>query len=364
MRLSRLFFLAAALILSPHMVQAQDLQTAQALLDRGNYAGALAQAEPICARAVEDGCDMVAKVTTVRGLPSYDPSTYIRITTAACQRPDGAAFCGYAALVASGSAEEVPGYTNWGLVAAPGRRGCSLNDINSCYSMSMLYAAPASPYRNLETSIPYSRKACAADVIGSCFALMTAVQDLPDPALGTYADDYVLAFDRACRLGEQRACAEVPRARLTKERAVQYGAANAVHLLIIDNGIAEGNWGGSVIHAIEESRSPAVIEYAVGKVAAAGQMNYIRPQDLQVIASTLGNSRAGQAARSEMSRRAQFASQNQRPSSTGRSTTSSSTGSSYTPPRSTPTRQQVCTESYTGGGSGVNGRGNRIVTCR
>ncbi|RIV92834.1 hypothetical protein D2V17_00805 [Aurantiacibacter xanthus] len=270
--------------------------------------------------------------------------------------------CGHAALVASGSSDLATDYTDWGSVNGPGRRGCAQGDLFSCYSMSQLLANTASPYRNLASSIPFSRAACEGDVIYACFHLMSAVQELPEPALGTYADEYLLSFDRACRLGETRACSEVPRARLMQERAGRFGAATAMHMLVVDNGLAEGNWGGSVMYALEDARTASVVDYTVGRLADAGRMADIRQQDLPVIVRMLGNTSAARAARSEMDRRArQYAQGNSRSNSSSwpSSTSSSSRSSTYTPPP----RQQTCTESYTGGGSGVNGRGSRIVRC-
>lgn len=78
-------------------------------------------------------------------------------------------------------------------------------------------------------------------------------------------------------------------------------------MLYVDNGLDQGNWGGSVIHALEKSRAPAVVEYAVGRVSSAGKMTYIRQQDLPVIVRMLGNSSAAQAARTEMNRRSGMA---------------------------------------------------------
>ena len=298
---------AAALLARPVEAQAQDAEYAQTLYDRGDYAGAYELAEVLCRHADRQACDIVETLTTTPGKPAYDPADYVRISSIACQQPDGAAMCGDASLVASGGAEGLTHYRNWALVGVPGRRGCALGEAKSCYAMSQLLTHKSSPYRNLASAIPFSRKACEADILPGCFDLMMVVQELPDPALGQYADEYLLAFDRACRLGTTQACSEVPRARRMKERAARYGAANAVHMLYVDNGIDVGNWGGSVIHAIEEARTPVVIDYAVGKVAAAGQMAYVRQQDLPVIVRMLGTGTSAQAARNEMSRRAAMA---------------------------------------------------------
>ncbi|MCB2089729.1 MAG: sel1 repeat family protein [Sphingomonadaceae bacterium] len=282
---------------------AGSLAEANARLGRGDYAGALRIIDPLCRGANPAACTMAEKVLLVRGRPSFDPAAYVRLLSAACQNPRGAVMCGDAALVASGSSNEAANFTNWALVVEPGKRGCSLGDVKACYAMSQLYTNKSSPYRNLTNAIPYSRRACAADIIFGCYQLMTAVQELPDPALGQYADDYLLSFEKACQLGKREACSEVPRARKMKARAAQYGAANAVHMLYVDNGIDAGNWGGSVIHAIEVSRAPAVVEYAVGRVASAGKMSYVRQQDLPVIVRMLGNTNGARAARSEMNRR-------------------------------------------------------------
>ncbi|MCP5395894.1 MAG: hypothetical protein H6918_04030 [Sphingomonadaceae bacterium] len=276
---------------------------AQARLNRGDYAGALRVIDPMCRRADKAACTLAEKVLLVPGKPTYNVAAYVELMSAACQQPGGAAMCGDAALVASGGATEAPNFTNWALVAAPGKRGCALGDSKSCYAMSQLYAHKSSPYRNMTSAIPYSRQACAADIVFGCYNLMAAVQELPDPALGQYADDYLLSFEKACNLGTTQACSEVPRARKMKARAAQYGASSAVHMLYVDNGLDANNWGGSVIHAIEESRAPAVVEYAVGRVAALGKMSYVRQQDLPVIVRLLGNSPAAQAARREMNRR-------------------------------------------------------------
>lgn len=302
-----LFSLLAFLALPSQPALAQTISQAQALHDRGNDAGALQIAEALCRNADRAGCDLVEKLLLTRGKPGFDIARYVGIATAACQKPGGASMCGDASLVASGLAEGLTSFISWASVAAPGKRGCALGDARSCHAMSQLLTHKASPARDLVASIPFGRKACEGNMLAGCFNLMIAVQELPDPALGQYADDYLLAFDRACRLGTTKACGEVPRARKMKERAARYGAASAVHMLYVDNGIDQGNWGGSVIHALEESRAPAVVEYAVGRVAAAGKMTYVRQQDLPVIARMLGNSSAAQAARNEMTRRSGLA---------------------------------------------------------
>ncbi|MDZ3832520.1 MAG: hypothetical protein U0S50_12005 [Sphingopyxis sp.] len=307
MRLTSPFSFLALLACLPQPTQAQDIGQAQTLFERSDYVGSLRIAEPLCRGGDKDSCMLVTKLLVEKAKPTFNLPRFVEISTAACQTPTGAPMCGDVALVASGLAEGLPPYTDWAAVAIPGKRGCALGDARSCHAMSQLLTHKASPARNLVASIPFGHKACEGDMLAGCFNLMIAVQELPDPALGQYADDYLLAFDRACRLGTTKACSEVPRARKMKERAVRYGAASAVHMLYVDNGIDQGNWGGAVIHALEESRAPAVIEYAVGRVAAAGKMTYVRQQDLPAIARMLGNSSAAQSARNEMTRRSGLA---------------------------------------------------------
>lgn len=307
MRMTGLFSFLAFLIFAPQPGQAQNIGQAQALHDRGDYVGSLRIAEPLCRGGDKDSCLLVTKLLVEKGKPTFNMARFVEISTAACQMPTGAPMCGDAALVASGLAEGLPPYTDWAAVAVPGKRGCALGDARSCHAMSQLLTSKASPARDLAASIPFGRKACEGDMLAGCFNLMIAVQELPDPALGEYAAEYLLAFDRACRLGTTKACSEVPRARKMNERAARHGAANAVHMLYVDNGIDQKNWGGSVIHAIEEARTPVVLDYAVSRVAAAGQMAYVRQQDLPVIVRMLGDSSAAQAARNEMSRRAALA---------------------------------------------------------
>ena len=365
MRLAPLFVLATAFLLPAQGAHGQDSTRAEAMLASGDLEGAMRLTEPACRRAEAAACEVVEKAILTPGRAGYNPSRYVQIMSAACLEPDGAKMCGYAALVAAGSSDLATNYRDWSRVDAPGRRGCAQQDTFSCYAMSQLLANEESPYRNYARAIPFARAACQADVLFGCFHLMAAVQGLPEPALGTYADEYVLSFERACALGEQRACPEVPRARTTQQRAARYGAASAMHMLVVDNGFADGNWGGSVIYALEDSGAPAVVEYAVGRVAAAGRMNMIRQQDLPTIIRLLGNSAGAQAARTEMNRRArsdaQVAQRSGGSGSTGWSGGASSSSSSTS--SSPPPRPQTCTESYTGGGSGVNGRGQRIVRC-
>ncbi|SKB94269.1 hypothetical protein [Sphingopyxis flava] len=237
MRTTRLFSFLAFLALLPQPAQAQTIGQAQAFHDRGNDAGALQIAEALCRNADRAGCDLVEKLLLTRGKPSFNIARYVGIATVACQKPSGASMCGDASLVASGLAEGLTSYISWASVAVPGKRGCALGDARSCHAMSQLLTHKASPSRDLAASIPFGRKACEGDMLAGCFNLMIVVQELPDPALGQYADDYLLAFDRACRLGTTKACSEVPRARKMKERATRHGAANAVHMLYVDNGI-------------------------------------------------------------------------------------------------------------------------------
>lgn len=367
MHMTYRFTFVTLLMLLAQGVQARDVEHAQALHDRGDYAGSLRIVEPSCRGGDKDSCLLVTKLLVEEGKPTFDMSRFVEISTAACQTPTGAPMCGDAALVASGLADGLPPYTDWAAVAVPGKRGCALSDGRSCFAMSQLLTHKSSPSRDLVASIPFSRKACEADFLLGCGNLIIALGELPDPALGQYADENLLAHDRGCHLGVAEYCGVVPAVRKLKERAVRHGAANAVHMLYVDNGIDQKNWGGSVIHAIEEARTPVVIDYAVGRVAAAGQMAYVRQQDLPVIIQMLGNSSAAQAARNEMSRRASLdaravAARQQAARPSSGSTSSSSSGS--TSSSSSSTRQKVCTESYTGGGMGVNGKGHRIVTCR
>lgn len=213
MRMTGLFSFLASLAFLSQPAEAQNIGQAQSLYDRGDYVGSLRIAEPLCRNGDKDNCLLVTKLLVEQGKPTFSMSRFVEISTAACQTPTGAPMCGDAALVASGLAEGLPRYTDWAAVAVPGKRGCALGDARSCHAMSQLLTQKTSPARDLAASIPFGRKACEGDMLAGCFNLMIAVQELPDPALGQYAADYLLAFDRACRLGTTKACSEIPRAQ-------------------------------------------------------------------------------------------------------------------------------------------------------
>ena len=354
--------LAACLALIPQSGRAQDAEYAQQLFDRQQYAAALELADGLCEAGDKLGCDVVKKLTTTRGLPTYDPAAFVRIFSIACKQPDGGPFCGDAALAASGSWIGLPDYKNWSQVAEPGRTGCTLLDARSCYAMSVLYASSESPSRDLWKSVFFSREACKRGIAKGCSFLMVALRDKSLPTWTDYANDYLLAYERACQLGERSACSEVPRGQTMKSRVARFGVPGAKHLLAIDLLRERGDWAGAMQYALEKSRHPEVIEYTFVGIERAGHRSKIRWEDLQAVSRIRGNSYAGQFARAEMDqRRNPNRATSYIPPSRSRPTTTSTASSTPSRPASTPTR--TCTETYTGGGIKINGRGHRIVRC-
>ncbi|QIG80976.1 sel1 repeat family protein [Stakelama tenebrarum] len=309
---------AAALFLTAPAAQAQGsavtectagamapcVARAEAMKARGQYRAAADYLEPACRRGIRDACVNLWPLLLESRYGIRDGARFYAVYDQACAAGEVDA-CGDAALVAAGFSSELPNgeFRDIRRVRRYGEPGCRGNDLEACYAMMRLYADEDSPYRNPDQGVIYARKTCDLGEPSACAIGSNLIVDMPNSVFAQRSAEVVYLSQKACDAGARDFCDSLPNLRNLAGRVAQFGAADAYHMFIVDQGLDVDNWGGSVAYAVNEARSRAGTRYALGRVSQLGRMGYVAQNDLYAIEHFYGGEPAGQIARTELARR-------------------------------------------------------------
>tara|TARA_R110002020_G_scaffold48370_2_gene137916 strand:- start:2669 stop:3826 length:1158 start_codon:yes stop_codon:yes gene_type:complete len=280
---------------------------AKSLVASRQYRQAADYLEAACIRGAKPACDELWPVLLNPAYGLRDGARFYSVFEASC-RAGAMGSCQDGALVASGSsgAQYTNAYKDYSRVRTFGEPGCAQNRMEACYGLMMLYSNNDSPQRNLDLGIRYALKVCAIGEYSGCTIGARMFDNLPKAEVAKRAGDLYTLYSGACRAGQNDYCAGLDNIKTMAGRVGEYSPDDAFHMFMVDQGVSNNNWGGSVAYAVNEARSAAATRYAIGRASALGRMDYVTQNDLRYIQTYYAQDRAGQIARNELARRARL----------------------------------------------------------
>lgn len=260
--------------------------------------------QAMCKTGERAACDELYPLLLDRRYSTASVVMFDKVYSDLCYQQRLGWACGDMGLVYSGWADDYSAWAqDWNKVYQPAFTGCDRNAAFGCFAMMMLYGDERSPKKNLESAVSFGIKACQAGEKLGCHYVMGIAVNLPDPGLARWSERLVPSLEKGCTMGVREICEDLPSIRLLASRTQTYGPDAATAMLVVDNGLAEQNWGGSVMHALRQSGDRRVVEYAVNKVAAAGKLSYLAHEDLPAMNRMLAGTTAGSHVAGEIGRR-------------------------------------------------------------
>jgi len=277
---------------------------AKAMLASQKFRQAADYLESACIRGARAACDELWPILLEPRYGLRDGARFYSVFEASC-RAGAMGSCQDGALVASGASgsEHTIDYKDYGRVRAFGDPGCAQKRMEACYGMMLLYSNTDSPYRNLDQAIVYARKVCDLGEWSGCTIGSGLIDGLSNIDVAKRSADLYALNGGACRAGQKAFCKGLENIGKMAGRVDQYGPQDAFHMFMVDQAISNSNWGGGVVYAVNEARSPAATRYAIERASSLGKMEHVAQSDLSAIQSGYAQEQAGQIASAELTRR-------------------------------------------------------------